>query len=134
MPTTPQAPERVLLIKNGRVYDHGGDVNMPAIADILILDGKVAAVRAGIAAAMARNEPVAELGSRRVDETIDATDKLVMPGFVNSHYHSHDVLLKGVFETIPLELWVLSALPPSYPRRSKAEIRARVLLDRKSVV
>jgi 5-methylthioadenosine/S-adenosylhomocysteine deaminase len=128
MPTTQQTPERVLLIKNGRVYDHGGDVNMPAIADILILDGKVAAVRAGIAAAMARNEPVAELGSRRVDETIDATEKLVMPGFVNSHYHSHDVLLKGVFETIPLELWVLSALPPSYPKRSKAEIRARVLL------
>ena len=51
-----------------------------------------------------------------------------MPGFVNAHYHSHDVLLKGCFETIPLELWVLSALPPSYPKRSTAEIRARTLL------
>jgi guanine deaminase len=38
------------------------------------------------------------------------------------------VLLKGCFETIPLELWVLSALPPSYPKRSTAEIRARTLL------
>src|SRR5262249_19993378 len=51
-----------------------------------------------------------------------------IPGFVNAHYHSHDVLLKGCFETIPLELWVLSALPPSYPKRSTAEIRARTLL------
>ena len=51
-----------------------------------------------------------------------------MPGFVNAHYHSHDVLLKGCFETIPLELWLLSALPPSYPKRSTAEIRARTLL------
>ena len=55
-------------------------------------------------------------------------EKLLLPGFVNAHYHSHDVLLKGSFETIPLELWLLSALPPSYPKRSTAEIRARTLL------
>jgi len=128
MSTNTKTPSATLLIANGRVYDQDGDVDMPAIADILIVGGKIAAVRAGIAQALARNEQVPELDGRKVDETIDATDKLVMPGFVNAHYHSHDVLLKGVFETIPLELWVLSALPPSYPKRSKAEIRARVLL------
>ena len=128
MSTNTKTPSAALLIANGRVYDQDGDVDMPAIADILIVGGKIAAVRAGIAQALARNEQVPELDGRKVDETIDATDKLVMPGFVNAHYHSHDVLLKGVFETIPLELWVLSALPPSYPKRSKAEIRARVLL------
>jgi 5-methylthioadenosine/S-adenosylhomocysteine deaminase len=128
MPTTPKIAASVLLIKNGRVYDHDGDVDKPAIADILVVDGTIAAVRPGIAEAVFRNEPLIELGRRKVDETIDCTEKLIMPGFVNSHYHSHDVLLKGIFETIPLELWVLSALPPSYPKRSKAEIRARVLL------
>ena len=118
----------VILIRNGRVYDHDGDVDLPPIADLLIVDGMIAAVRPGIAQAVERREAVAELGTRAIDQTIDATDKLVMPGFVNAHYHSHDVLLKGCFETIPLELWVLSALPPSYPKRSTAEIRARTLL------
>jgi 5-methylthioadenosine/S-adenosylhomocysteine deaminase len=118
----------VILIRNGRVYDHEGNVDLPPIADLLIVDGVIAAVRPGIAQAIERRETVAELGARAIDQTIDATEKLVMPGFVNAHYHSHDVLLKGCFETIPLELWVLSALPPSYPKRSTAEIRARTLL------
>src|SRR5262245_46264542 len=117
-----------ILIRNGRVYDHDGDVDLPPIADLLIVDGVIAAVRPDIARTLGRREAVAELGARAIDRTIDATDKLVMPGFVNAHYHSHDVLLKGCFETIPLELWLLSALPPSYPKRSTAEIRARTLI------
>jgi 5-methylthioadenosine/S-adenosylhomocysteine deaminase len=122
------ATRGTILIRNGRVYDHDGDVDLPPIADLLIVDGLIAAVRPDIARALDRREAVAELGARAIDRTIDATDKLVMPGFVNAHYHSHDVLLKGCFETIPLEQWLLSALPPSYPKRSTAEIRARTLL------
>ena len=110
-----KATRGVILIRNGRVYDQDGNVDLPPIADLLIVDGVIAAVRPGIAQAVERGEAVAELGARAIDQTIDATEKLVMPGFVNAHYHSHDVLLKGCFETIPLELWVLSALPPSYP-------------------
>jgi 5-methylthioadenosine/S-adenosylhomocysteine deaminase len=118
----------VILIRSGRVYHQDMNVDLPPIADLLIVDGLIAAVRPGIAQEVERGEPVAELGARMIDQTIDATEKLLMPGFVNSHYHSHDVLLKGCFETIPLELWVLSALPPAYPKRSTAEIRARTLL------
>src|SRR5262245_12833802 len=117
-----------ILIRNGRVYDHDGDVDLPPIADLLIVDGVIAAVRPDIARTLGRREAVPELGARAVDQTIDATDKLLLPGFVNAHYHSHDVLLKGCFETIPLELWLLSALPPSYPKRNTAEMRARTLL------
>lgn len=118
----------VILIKNGRVYDHDGDVDMPPVADILIVDGIIRAVRPGMAAELEQRQAIPELGSRAIEKTIDATEKLVMPGFVNAHYHSHDVLLKGCFETIPLELWLLSALPPAYPKRSTAEIRARTLV------
>jgi 5-methylthioadenosine/S-adenosylhomocysteine deaminase len=124
----PPVPSDVLLIKNARVYDHDGDVDRPPVADILIVEGKIAAVRSGLGNDIERGQAVPELGHRKVRETIDGTDKLVMPGFVNAHYHSHDVLLKGVFETIPLELWLLNALPPAYPKRSKAEIRARTLV------
>jgi 5-methylthioadenosine/S-adenosylhomocysteine deaminase len=123
----PAIPAGALIVQGGRVYDDGGDRDKPNVADVLVLNGRIAAIRPGIAAATARREAVAEIGDYPV-EVIDAADKLIMPGFVNAHYHSHDVLLKGRFETIPLELWFLNALPPSYPKRSKAEIRARTLL------
>jgi 5-methylthioadenosine/S-adenosylhomocysteine deaminase len=118
----------VILIRNGRVYDHAGNVDLPPVADVLIVDGVIAAIRAGMDRDLARGQAIPELGTRKIDQTIEAHDKLVMPGFVNAHYHSHDVLLKGCFETIPLELWLLNALPPAYPKRSTAEIRARTLL------
>ena len=52
----------------------------------------------------------------------------MVPGFVNAHYHSHDVLLKGVFDPMPLQMWFVNALPPQYPMRSAEEVRARTLL------
>ncbi len=110
-----------LLIAGGRVYDHDGDVHRPAQADVLIADDEIVRVEAGLADRLA-----GEGGDG--PRVIDARDKLVVPGFVNAHYHSHDVLLTGCFETLPLEVWVLNALPPSYPKRSREEVRARTLL------
>ena len=51
-----------------------------------------------------------------------------MPGFVNAHYHSHDIFLKGCFDPSMLEFWALNALPRAYPPRSDEEIRLRTLL------
>ena len=61
-------------------------------------------------------------------ERLDARGQLVLPGFVNAHYHSHDVLAKGTLEEIPLEQWRLYALPAQYPPRSVEEVRARTLI------
>ena len=52
-------------------------------------------------------------------EVIDAGNKLVVPGFVNAHYHSHDVLMKGLFEELPFDIWT------SYTGAS-ATARARI--------
>ena len=109
---------RRVLITGGRVYDHDGDIHQPSRVDVLIEGDEIVRVAAGLA----------EAGLDPTTRVIDANDKLLIPGFVNAHYHSHDVLLKGCFETLPLELWVLSALPPSYPKRSREEVRARTLL------
>ena len=110
----------MLLIENGRVYDHDGDTDRPARADILIDGNRIAAVGRDL-----RAQPglVPE-----TTVTIDARDQLVLPGFMNAHYHSHDTLLKGCFEILPVELWSVLALPPSFPRRSRRELRARTLI------
>ena len=44
----------VILIRSGRVYDQGGNVDLPPFADLLIVDGLIAAVRPGIAQAVER--------------------------------------------------------------------------------
>src|ERR1700683_46411 len=60
-----------LLIRNGRVVDPASDTDKPA--DLLIQDGMINAVGAGIRA------PGAEI--------IDATGLIVAPGFIDMHVH-----------------------------------------------
>ena len=102
------------LIRGGQVYDHDGDVHKPAIADILIEDDTIVAVGANIA-------------HDDTQEIIDASDRLVVPGLINAHYHSHDVLCRGLFEELPLEFWLLYTLPMG-ANRSNEEVRARTLV------
>lgn len=112
-----------LLIEGALVYDHDGDTDRPIRTDILVIGNRIAEVGPGLGDP---SHPArAGLPPPRV---IDGRRRLAIPGLFNAHYHSHDVLQKGMFEPLPLELWNLLALPPSYPRRSRAEIRVRTLL------
>jgi len=108
-----------LLIKGGRALAPGADWQNPPSADIAIAGDKIAGVAAGYRVG---DHPRPQV------EIIDARDHLVLPGFVNAHYHSHDVLAKGTLEEVPLETWRLYALPPQYPPRSPEEVYARTLL------
>ena len=110
---------KTILISGGLVYDDDGNTDHPVRADISIVGDTIASVDP-----RDRGEP----RRGRADAVIDATDRLILPGLVNAHYHSHDALLKGCFETIPRETWLLNALPPNYQPRSLAELRARTLL------
>jgi dihydroorotase len=60
-----------ILIKNGRVIDPASRTD--SVADVLIVDGKVAAVGAGL------SSPGAEV--------FDATGLIVAPGFIDIHVH-----------------------------------------------
>jgi 5-methylthioadenosine/S-adenosylhomocysteine deaminase len=94
-----------------------GDWNQPGHVDIAVAGDRIA----GLA-------PAYEASTDPAVEVIEARDALVLPGFVNAHYHSHDVLAKGTLEEVPLETWRLYALPPQYPPRSVEEVYARTLL------
>jgi 5-methylthioadenosine/S-adenosylhomocysteine deaminase len=105
-----------MLITGGRVLDAQGELHCPPVLDILIEDGKIAAL----------GEQARLRGGSC--ETIDASGLLITPGFVNAHCHSHDTLLRGLFEQIPLELWGLTAFPFHWSRRSADEIAVRTRL------
>ena len=109
-----QTPDR-LLIRNGRVLDLEGNADDPPVQDILVHGQSIAAIGSDLAASAG---PGAEV--------IDAGGMLVIPGFVNAHYHSHDVLARGMFEDLALEHWGVLAGPLG-SRRSLAEVRARTL-------
>ena len=107
---------RRLLITGARVLDPNGELHRPPVLDVLVADGRIAAV--GDAARDGAGDA----------EMLDAAGCLLTPGLVNAHSHSHDTLLRGRFEGLPLDVWGLSAFPSSWPRRSAAEVGLRARL------
>lgn len=84
------------LIRNGRVLR--GNLKDCAQTDVLIDGGLIKAI-----------EPPGTVTDENV-EPIDATDRLLVPGLVNGHTHSHGALGKGlVGDRIPLEVFLNSA-------------------------
>jgi 5-methylthioadenosine/S-adenosylhomocysteine deaminase len=114
---------RRLLIRGARVLGFEDKYDEPPVADILIEDGVVSAIAPNLS--VEAGAPGQRVNGPYV---IDARDRLAVPGFVNSHYHSHDTLLKGAFEALPLDIWAMLALPPAFTPRSAGEIRVRTLV------
>ena len=103
-----------LLLTGARVLDPEGELHRPPVQDVLIEDGVIAAIGADL--------PVE--GAER----LDVSGCLLTPGLVNAHSHSHDTLLRGRFEGVPLDVWGLGAFPAGWPRRTAEEVRLRTAL------
>ncbi|MBS0396878.1 MAG: amidohydrolase family protein, partial [Proteobacteria bacterium] len=70
------------LIRNGCIVSVDPGVGNFPVGDVLIVDDRIREVRPGISAA--------------VDEVIDATGKIVMPGLVNAHLHTWQTGLRSI--------------------------------------
>jgi cytosine/adenosine deaminase-related metal-dependent hydrolase len=120
-----QIQSKSTLIRGARVYDRAGDIHRPALKDVIVVRDRIVAVEAPDSPRVKELLQAAEQGGARV---IDAGGMLVIPGLVNAHYHSYDVLSKGRFEDMPFDIWMLHSQPAHWGKRSKAELRARTLL------
>jgi 5-methylthioadenosine/S-adenosylhomocysteine deaminase len=114
-----QSSSRVLVIRNGQYFAGPGPEAGLITQDLVAENGIIVKMGPGVGEEVTPSDSV---------EFVDATDRLVLPGFINAHYHSHDVLAKGTMEEEPLEWWALLALPPSFPARSTEEVRVRTIL------
>ena len=77
------------LIKNGIVLSLDKSVDNFHRADVLIEEGKISAVGPNLSTADS--------------EVIDASDMIVMPGFVDTHRHVWEGILRNIGTDIPLE-------------------------------
>jgi 5-methylthioadenosine/S-adenosylhomocysteine deaminase len=112
---TDAGQDATILIRGGRIYDHDGDVHQPATGDILVSAGRIERIASHIDAPAGA-------------QMIDATNKLVAPGLVNAHYHSHDVLMRGLFEEAPFDIWTSYTGAAGYGTRTHREVRIRTLI------
>lgn len=88
-----------ILIKNGTILTLDDQNNIYDKGDVLIEGDRILEV----------GEHIEVLG---VDRVIDATDRLVMPGLNIAHAHSFAQLFKGVFDGLPLDVWILDTNAP----------------------
>ena len=72
-----------LLIKGGTILSMDENIGDRANADILIEDGKIDQIGENLVV-------------RDGVETIDASDKIVMPGLVDAHLHTWQTSIRGI--------------------------------------
>jgi 5-methylthioadenosine/S-adenosylhomocysteine deaminase len=100
------APPGRTLIRGGTVLSLDPDLGDLAVGDVLIEDDRIVEVGRDIVAGDA--------------EVIDATGMIVMPGFIDSHRHIWEGLLRNIGTDVPLEgrsgyiSYVLHKLAPAY--------------------
>ena len=81
--------ENSLLIKNGTIITLGGNPRVLNNHAILIENGKIKKIA-----------PVKEF-TEKYDNVIDASGKVVLPGFINTHMHFYSTLVRGLGKTKP---------------------------------
>jgi cytosine/adenosine deaminase-related metal-dependent hydrolase len=100
------------LLRNGLVDVGGGEFRR---SDVRVEDGRIAAVGDGI-----------EPGEA---EVVDCVRFAVVPGIVNAHNHSNENFMRGRWDNLPLEPWMLFSYPVLFaPEYSPREIYVRTLL------
>lgn len=106
-----------LFIQGARVMLLDPDPHDPPVRDVLVQAGRIVSIAEQGGAAP---PPDAEV--------IDGRGHLMVPGFINAHYHSYDVLAKGMMEDMPFDLWALLSQPGYWGKRPKEELRLRTLI------
>ncbi|GLK86885.1 amidohydrolase family protein [Ancylobacter defluvii] len=103
------------LIQNCRIL---GDSGAGEPADLAVEAGRIAAI--GPAGSL---DPGHYGGNR-----LDGAGRLLAPGMINGHVHSHEHFQKGRFRNLPLELWMNFVRPPQPIPLTARQVYLRTLI------
>jgi len=92
------SPSASFWIRGGRVLARRGQWQLDR-ADVQVSGDRIVKVLANPAPAPLQ------------DGDLDATGLLVIPGLINAHVHSNDDFLRGRVDKLPLEIYMLMAVP-----------------------
>ncbi len=81
-------------------------------ADVLVDEGRIAAIVPRDARPSRRPKAAIEAGNRPHVRVIDATGCVVVPGFVQTHVHLCQALFRGMADELPLLDWLRSRIWP----------------------
>jgi cytosine/adenosine deaminase-related metal-dependent hydrolase len=109
----------ITVIRNARVLTMDGADSEHACATVTIEGDRIAAVEPGRSVPGASSADVRE---------IDGAGHLLMPGLVNAHCHSSANHLKGAFDSLPLEIFMLYESPPEGVAMDPRAVYVRTLL------
>ncbi len=104
---------KAILVKDGTIVTMD-ESNSIARGDVLIRDGRIAEIGKRIGSDAA--------------ETIDATDCVVLPGFVQTHIHLCQTLFRGAADDLALIDWLKKRVWPMEAAHTKESIRASARL------
>lgn len=107
-----------ILIKNGLILTLDKEDHVYKGYDVLVEDDLITQI----------DKETSEETGPAIDKVIDASEKLVMPGLVNAHLHSHDAYMKGLYEDLPLEIWSPYVNLALHRPLTQREIYVRTLL------
>jgi cytosine/adenosine deaminase-related metal-dependent hydrolase len=104
-------PHKVLKLKMARsselLFVHATIITMNATRDI-ILDGAILVAKKNIVAIGKTTELLS--AASRVAIVIDCSNKIIIPGLVNTHVHLMQSLMRGLAEDLPLYSWLCEAI------------------------
>ncbi|OFX49882.1 MAG: hypothetical protein A2046_16195 [Bacteroidetes bacterium GWA2_30_7] len=99
-----------IIIKNALILTQDSTKRIIENGVIVILNSKIVEIG---------NNDLTEKYSAK--EIIDATDKLVMPGLINTHTHAAMTILRGVADDLPLLEWLYKHIFPLEAKYVNAE-------------
>lgn len=103
-----------ILIKNGLVLTMDRQRRILKNTSVSVTDGKITEIREGI--------------TGDADFVIDAKNKIIMPGLINTHTHLPMTLFRGVADDLPLEKWLNDEIWPIEEQLEAKHVYAGSLL------
>ncbi len=103
----------MILVKNGTIITKNGVIDT---GDVVIDASRISYV--------GKSKQYKE----KFDRVIDASDFLVMPGFVNTHTHLAMTLMRGISDDVPLQKWLNEIIFPIEAKLTEDEVYIGTLL------
>ena len=103
--------EDIAMHTTTTIYSHATIITMDADRRIII-DGAIVIQQNRIIAVDKTDNVLSNPTYHQDAEIVDCTDRIILPGLINTHAHLAQSLLRGLAEEVPLHSWLCDKIWP----------------------